>query len=66
MWATLLLAFISLPKSRAFPLRLGPPFVFGPAMIEEGTKATACMCNHELSRRELKTLFLERVCFSPA
>lgn len=58
--------FISLSKSRAFPLRLGTLPAFGPAMIEE---ATACICNHKCIRGELKTYFLERAApglfFSP-
>lgn len=52
--------FISLSKSRAFPLRLGPLPAFGPAVIEEGSEATACICNHKCIRGELKTDFLER------
>lgn len=58
--------YSSLSKSRAFPLRLGPLPAFGPAMIEEGTEAKACMCNHEHIRWELKAHFFKRVCVSPA
>lgn len=55
--------FISVSKSRAFPPRLGPLPALGPAMIEEGSEATACIRNLEPIRGELKSDFLERAVF---